>query len=122
RGCGFQRLVVLFQPHRYTRTQHLWDDFLTCFGQADLLVVTDIYPASEPPIAGITSARLVEALKRAGQRNVTHCPTPEETVEFILPQLRAGDAVLTLGAGNIWRAGEQLAARLVSAVGAQHAD
>ncbi|MFQ5926750.1 MAG: UDP-N-acetylmuramate--L-alanine ligase [Terriglobia bacterium] len=122
RGCGFERLLVLFQPHRYTRTQLLWEDFLGCFGPADVLVVTDIYAASEPPLAGITSAALVEALRRAGQPNVTHCPTPEEAVEFILPQMKPGDAVLTLGAGSISRAGEQLAARLSAAVGAHHAD
>lgn len=122
RGCGFKRLVVLFQPHRYTRTQHLWDDFLGCFGQADMLVVTDIYPASEPPIPGITSVELVEAMRRRGTANVTHCSTPEAAVEFVLPLLQSGDAVLTLGAGNIGRAGEQLAARLTATVGARHAN
>jgi len=121
RGCGFQRLVVLFQPHRYTRTQHLWDDFLACFGHADVLVVTDIYAASEAPIAGITSAALVAAIERAGHRDVTHCATPEQAVEWVLPRLQPGDVVVTLGAGNIWRAGEQLAARLAAAVGAPHA-
>lgn len=121
-GCGFQRLVVLFQPHRYTRTKLLWDDFLTCFELVDLLVVTDIYPASEPAIPGITSEALVESLRGASQRNVTHCATPEQGVEFLLPQLRSGDAVLTLGAGSIWRASELLATRLIAAEGAQHAN
>ena len=121
RGCGFKRIVVLFQPHRYTRTQYLWDDFLACFGLADALVVTDIYAASEAPIAGITSAALVAAIERAGHRNVAHCATPEEAVEWVLPRLRPGDVVVTLGAGNIWRAGEQLAARLAAAVGAPNA-
>lgn len=121
RGCGFKRLLVLFQPHRYTRTQHLWDDFLGCFSQADVLVVTDIYAASERPIPGITSAALVEALRRAGRMEVTHRPTPEDAVEFILSLLKPGDAVLTLGAGSIGRAGDQLAARLTPAVGAHHA-
>jgi UDP-N-acetylmuramate--alanine ligase len=122
RGCGYQRLLVLFQPHRYTRTQHLWDDFLGCFGLADVLLVTDIYPASEPPLPGITAERLVEALRAAGVSQANHCATPEEAVERVLPELRPGDAVLTLGAGSISRASELLTARLAATVGARHAD
>src|SRR5581483_6271209 len=55
RGCGYKRLLVLFQPHRFTRTQHLWDEFCRAFNQADLLILTDIYAASEAPVPGITS-------------------------------------------------------------------
>src|SRR5258708_32774605 len=62
RGCKFNRLLVLFQPHRYSRTQHLWDEFCRAFNQADILVLTDIYPASEPPIPGVTSEALASAI------------------------------------------------------------
>ncbi len=72
RGCGYKRLLVLFQPHRYTRTHFLWDDFLRSFNEADVLVVTDIYAAGEAPIAGVTGERLAEAIRSAGHKNVTH--------------------------------------------------
>ncbi len=70
RICKFNRLLVLFQPHRYTRTQHLWDEFCRAFNQADVLVLTEIYAASEPPIPGITSETLATAI-REGAGNVS---------------------------------------------------
>src|SRR6202047_675482 len=70
RICKFNRLLVLFQPHRYTRTQHLWDEFCRAFNQADVLVLTDIYAASESPIPGITSEALANAIREAGHKNV----------------------------------------------------
>src|SRR5271167_2624578 len=70
RGCNYGRLLVLFQPHRYTRTQHLWDEFCRSFNQADVLVLTDIYAASEAPIPGVTSEALAQAIREAGHKNV----------------------------------------------------
>ncbi len=70
RGCKFNRLLVLFQPHRYTRTQQLWDEFSRAFNQADVLVLTDIYAASESPIAGVNSEALVNSIREAGHKNV----------------------------------------------------
>ncbi|MGH9863670.1 MAG: UDP-N-acetylmuramate--L-alanine ligase, partial [Candidatus Acidiferrales bacterium] len=70
RGCRFKRLVVLFQPHRYTRTKHSWEDFLHCFEQADVLVLTEIYAASETPLAGISGRSLAEAIAAAGHPHV----------------------------------------------------
>ncbi len=107
-GWPERRLVVAFQPHRYTRTKALFDQFQTAFHRADVLVLTDIYAASEQPIEGITSEHLLEAIKSHGQRNVHYVPTVEELPAALSPMLQEGDLLLTLGAGNIVRAGEQL--------------
>ncbi|MCK5515812.1 MAG: UDP-N-acetylmuramate--L-alanine ligase, partial [Desulfobulbaceae bacterium] len=103
-----KRLVVLFQPHRYTRTKALFKEFQTCFHKADLLVMTDIYAASESPIAGVTGAGLLEATKNHGQRHTLYIEEVEGLAAELLPHLREGDLVLTLGAGNIVKAGEDL--------------
>ena len=108
RGCKFNRLLVLFQPHRYSRTQHLWDEFRRAFNQADLLVLTDIYAASEPPIPGITSEALVAAIREAGHKNVHYIRSMQDSIEFLLKSARPGDAILTVGAGNVSRASNEL--------------
>jgi UDP-N-acetylmuramate--alanine ligase len=108
RGCKFNRLLVLFQPHRYSRTQHLWDEFRIAFNQADLLVLTDIYAASEAPIPGVSSEALVAAIREAGHKNVHYLRLMQESVEFLLKNARPGDAILTVGAGNVSRASNEL--------------
>jgi UDP-N-acetylmuramate--alanine ligase len=108
RGCKFNRLLVLFQPHRYSRTQHLWDEFRRAFNQADLLVLTDIYAASEPPIPGISSEALVAAIREAGHKNVHYIRSMQDSIEFLLKSARPGDAILTVGAGNVSRASNEL--------------
>ena len=108
RGCKFNRLLVLFQPHRYTRTQYLWDDFCRAFNQADILVLTDIYAASESPIPGITGEALAAAIREAGHKNVHYFRTMQDGIEFLLKNARAGDAILTIGAGNVSRASSEL--------------
>jgi UDP-N-acetylmuramate--alanine ligase len=108
RGCKFHRLLVLFQPHRYTRTQHLWDEFCRAFNQADVLVLTDIYAASETPIPGVTSEALANAIREAGHKNVFYARSIQEGIEHLLHAARAGDAILTVGAGNISRASGEL--------------
>lgn len=107
-----RRLVVLFQPHRYSRTKALFDEFQTCFHQADVLVMTDIYPASEKPIPGVTAETLLSAIKTHGQKHTLYVPNVERLAEDILPTLLPDDMVLTLGAGNIVRAGEELLTKL----------
>jgi UDP-N-acetylmuramate--alanine ligase len=109
RICRYERLLVLFQPHRYTRTKMLWEDFCTAFNQADILIVTDIYAASETPIAGVTSEGLVDAIRAAGHKHVVYHSTLQESIEYLLRQARAGDAILTIGAGNVNRAASELA-------------
>ncbi len=107
-----KRLVVLFQPHRYSRTKGLFSEFQTCFHRADYLVMTDIYAASEEPIEGIDSLKLLEKIKQHGQRNTAHVAEVKELAATVRDQLQPGDLVLTLGAGNIVRAGEDLLALL----------
>jgi UDP-N-acetylmuramate--alanine ligase len=108
RGCKFNRLLVLFQPHRYSRTQHLWDDFRRAFNLADILVLTDIYAASEAPIPGVTSEALAKAVGEAGHKNVFYLRSMQESIEFLLREARPGDAILTIGAGNVSRASNEL--------------
>jgi len=122
RGCGYKRLLVLFQPHRYTRTQFLWDDFCRAFNEADVLVLTEIYAASEAPIENITGERLSEAISAAGHKNVVFTSTMQAGVEFMLREARSGDAILTIGAGSVGRVLEQLAMLLGTQVSSSHAD
>jgi len=103
-----KRLVVLFQPHRYSRTQALFKDFTTAFHQADMLVLTDIYAASEEPVEGVSSEALLAAIEQHGQRHTRYSPSVENMAEDVMGVITEGDLVLTLGAGNIVRVGEQL--------------
>jgi UDP-N-acetylmuramate--alanine ligase len=121
RGCGYNRLLVLFQPHRYTRTQHLWEDFTRSFNQADILVMTDIYAAGEAPIEGITGERLAAAISTAGHKNVVYSSTLQGGIEFMLREARSGDAVLTIGAGSVGRVTDELAMLLESRIFTPHA-
>jgi UDP-N-acetylmuramate--alanine ligase len=121
RGCKFNRLLVLFQPHRFTRTQQLWDEFLLAFNQADLLVVTDIYAASEAPIPGITSEALVSAIRDGGRKNVHYLPSLQSSIEFLLQNARPGDAILTVGAGSVSKASGELFTLLGTEHPAPHA-
>ena len=102
------RLIVLFQPHRYTRTKDLINDFSGAFGDADMLVVLDIYPAGEQPIEGVTSAALLEKIKKSGHKNALYENDRGRVIEQIVTTVKKGDIVLTLGAGNIWKTGEVL--------------
>lgn len=121
RGCGFKRLVVLFQPHRYTRTQYSWGEFLRCFDDADVLVMTEIYPASESPIEGITGRALAAAIAAGGHRRVEFHAEMAQAMKAVLGYLQPGDALLTVGAGSIWKAAEELAERLPAALGVTNA-
>jgi UDP-N-acetylmuramate--alanine ligase len=108
RGCKFNRLLVLFQPHRYSRTQHLWDEFRLAFNQADILVLTDIYAASEAPIPGVSSEALAAAISEAGHKNVHYLRSMQDSIEFLLKNAKPGDAILTVGAGSVSRASNEL--------------
>ena len=103
-----KRLVVLFQPHRYSRTKALFKEFQTCFHKADYLVMSDIYAASEEPLPGVTGESLLAATKIHGQRHTQYIGEVDKMAEEIMPELQQGDLVLTLGAGNIVRVGEEL--------------
>ncbi len=108
KGWPEKRLVVLFQPHRYTRTQALFKDFQTCFHQADYLVLTDIYAASEEPIEGVSSESLLAAAKSHGQRYTHYIDEVDGMAQEVLGMIKEGDLVLTLGAGNIYKVGEEI--------------
>ena len=114
---GVERVLVLFQPHRYTRTQALLEDFARSFHQADCVWVTDIYAASEQPIAGVTAEALVEAMRQFGHRGAEYRGGIAAAVDSAVAEAKPGDLVLTLGAGSISQAGEGLLRGLESKLG-----
>jgi UDP-N-acetylmuramate--alanine ligase len=106
------RLVVIFQPHRYTRTRDLFDEFAAAFHDADLLVVTEIYAAGEPKLPGVEAAALAEAIRARGHRDVRFVAELDAIPAALAAELRAGDLVLTLGAGSVTRLGPALLSAL----------
>jgi UDP-N-acetylmuramate--alanine ligase len=108
RQCQYRRVHALFQPHRYTRTLHLMDDFARAFNDADAVCVLPIYAASEKPIEGVSSEVLVEKLQAYGHRAARYCANVENAIDVLRANAREGDLVLTLGAGNVWQAGDRL--------------
>jgi UDP-N-acetylmuramate--alanine ligase len=100
--------VVLFQPHRYTRTHDLMQEFARSFNNADVLFITDIYAASEDPIEGIDSEALTGAIKRFGHKDVSYIGALENAAPVLRDFAQPGDLVLTLGAGTVNRVSEQL--------------
>jgi UDP-N-acetylmuramate--alanine ligase len=105
---GFpRRLVVAFQPHRYSRTRDLFNDFLEAFDDADALVLTDVYSAGEERLDGVSAEAVYQALKRRGHLDVHYVPARERVAEALLDMVRPGDLVLTLGAGDIHRAADE---------------
>jgi UDP-N-acetylmuramate--alanine ligase len=110
-GWG-KKIIAVFQPHRYTRTQTLFKDFLTAFYDADILILTDIYPAGEDRIEGVESKALFEGIREYGHKDVRYLADKGEIVEHLLRILSPGDLVITLGAGDIWQVSEELVKRL----------
>jgi UDP-N-acetylmuramate--alanine ligase len=107
-------LTVIFQPHRYTRTRDLFDEFLTAFEGADRLILTEIYAAGEDPIAGTSSESLYQAIKRQGHMDVEFLPDQSGIAAAVAEKLRPGDIALTLGAGDIYKVGDALVETLAS--------
>lgn len=103
RSAYQNKVLVAFQPHRYTRTQHLFDDFARAFNDADLVLLTDIYSAGEAPIEGVDSERLAEALRAHGHHGARYVPDRDELVRQLGAAASAGDVVIALGAGDINR-------------------
>jgi UDP-N-acetylmuramate--alanine ligase len=122
RGCGYKRLLVLFQPHRYSRTKFLWEDFRRSFNEADILVITEIYAAGEAAVDGVNGEILSEAISTAGHKNVVFTTTMQAGMEFLYREARPGDAILTIGAGSVNRVLDQLAMLLASKVPSPYAD
>lgn len=111
-SSGGRRTVVVFQPHRYSRTQELMDEFALAFNNADVLFILDIYAASEKPIEGITAEVLTENIKRYGHKNVTYHGNIDTAAEAVLPHLQEGDLVITLGAGTVTRLSDEIMNKL----------
>jgi UDP-N-acetylmuramate--alanine ligase len=108
RQCGFRRVHVIFQPHRFTRTRDLMDEFATAFADADTLCLLDIYPASERPIEGITAEALARRIAEAGNGTVKYAASFSDAVAAVAALARTGDMVLTLGAGSVSQLGAMM--------------
>ena len=111
------RVLVLFQPHRYSRTALLHREFAACFSHAAKVWVLDIYPAGETPVPGVTARTIVQSAAEQGQAHLLHAPDAPAAVEAVAREARPGDLVLTLGAGDVWKLGDQVLARLRAARG-----
>lgn len=105
---GGRRTVVAFQPHRYTRTQELMDEFALAFNNADVLFVLDIYPASEEPIEGITAEVLTENIKKYGHKSATFIGSIDTAAETVADAAQEGDLMITLGAGTVTRLSDEI--------------
>lgn len=110
-GWG-RRIVAVFQPHRYTRTQALFQDFMTAFNDANVLILTDIYAAGEDRIEGVEAKAFYEGIRDYGHKDVTYIADKKEIVNHLLRIITAGDVVITLGAGDIWQVSEELVKQL----------
>jgi len=107
-----RRLVALFQPHRYSRTQLLLKEFCSAFNDADLLVVTGIFPGGEEAIKGVSGNQIAEGVKNFGHKHVVYLEGKKETLDYLHKNIRAGDVLMTLGAGNVWETGKDFLANL----------
>jgi len=103
-----KRIVAVFQPHRFSRTADLFNDFLSAFNDVDTLIVTDIYAACEEPIEGVDGMALCGAIKEHGHKDVTYIKNIEDVPAHLKGLVRGGDLVITLGAGDVWKAGVAL--------------
>jgi len=110
-GWG-RRIVAVFQPHRYTRTQALFQDFMTAFNDANVLILTDIYPAGEDRIEGVEAKALYGGIRDYGHKDVTYIADKKEIVNHLLRIITPGDVVITMGAGDIWQVSEELVKQL----------
>ena len=106
------RLILVFQPHRYTRTRDLMGEFSSSFADADMLFLMDIYPAGERPIEGVSSEVLYRAINQLAYCPVFYIPDREVLIKELLGELKAGDLLLTMGAGDVWKLGEEVLKRL----------
>jgi UDP-N-acetylmuramate--alanine ligase len=107
-----KRMISVFQPHRYSRTKMIGKEFGKAFSAADLVIVTDIYPAGEEPILGVSSQIIIDSLKEHRCREVVYIPEKEKVVDYLKEILQPGDLVMTIGAGNIWTVAEELVSEL----------
>jgi UDP-N-acetylmuramate--alanine ligase len=109
RGAGFDRVIAVFQPHRYSRTRHLFEDFARAFEDADEAVIADIYPAGEAPVAGVSAAALVSRIQELGRVPARYEPDPGAIEAYVRGRAGPNDAVVVMGAGSITSLADQLA-------------
>jgi len=107
-----RRIVVIFQPHRYSRTKLLWDEFGRSFGHADEIFLTDIYPAGEEPIEGVSTELICRSVQKHGNRDAVLIDRFEDIADSVVKVLKAGDVVITLGAGDIYKIGPAILERI----------
>ena len=107
-----KRVIAVFQPHLYSRTRDFKDDFGKSFNHADILIVTDVYPAREAPIEGVTGKLIADAAIKAGHKSVHYIPEMEKIVDFLLDEAGEGDMIITIGAGDVFKVGEELIRKL----------
>jgi UDP-N-acetylmuramate--alanine ligase len=112
------RVFVLFQPHRYSRTSLLREEFGEAFDEADRVWVLDVYAAGEPPIAGVSARTVVESAAAHGATHLTYAPDPAAAAAEAAAEARPGDTVITLGAGDVWRLGDDVLRALAPAAAA----
>src|SRR5438477_5940617 len=112
RQCGFRRIHVIFQPHRYTRTRDLMDEFATAFQDADNLIILDVYQASEQPIEGVTGEALARKIIETGKRNATYASSFADAAKLVYEVATEGDMILTLGAGSVSQLGPMILEKL----------
>jgi UDP-N-acetylmuramate--alanine ligase len=118
--CGYRKIHVIFQPHRYTRTRDLMDDFATAFGDADSLQVLDIYAASEEPIEGIIGEALAQRISEKGNASAKYASSFDDAVLATVENAHEGDMVLTLGAGSVSQLASMLIEKLEASIQISH--
>ncbi len=109
RGWRPRRVIAIFQPHRFTRVKYINGQFAHSFDLADMVIVTDIYPAFEAPIPGVEAAQIVRSLEQRGKCSVSYIPDKGEIIRFLLEHLQPGDFIIGFGAGDIWQVTRRLA-------------
>lgn len=112
-GWPERRIIAIFQPHRYTRTRALGDDFGRSFREANAVIVTDVYPASERPLAGVSSQLIVDSIVKATDADLRSIPDKGQVIAFLETYIRRGDFIISFGAGDIWTVTEELSSFLI---------
>ncbi|MBI5682548.1 MAG: UDP-N-acetylmuramate--L-alanine ligase [Deltaproteobacteria bacterium] len=110
-----KRVIAVFQPHRYTRTKDLFNEFLSAFNDADILILTDIYPAGEGKVEGVTGKGLFEGIKGYGHKNVVYIPNKKDVPNYLADMVKSDDMIITFGAGDIWQIGDEILKKIQDA-------
>ncbi len=117
RDSCMRNIIAIFQPHLYSRTRDFYEEFGGAFYEANMLIVTDIYPAREVPIPGVTGELIANSATMRGHRNVHYVPNKKKIADYVLPYLKGDDIIITLGAGDIWKYGEEIRDKLLEKKG-----